>query len=58
MAYEMARTSLYINKDEYAKIKDYCMSRGISVNGLIKVLLDRHMREVLSREEKVGGYKG
>ena len=43
---EVARTSLYINKDEYEKIKAYCSSRGMTVNGLIKVLLDRYMREV------------
>lgn len=51
MSYETARTSLYMNKQEYEKVKAYCNSRGISVNGLIKVLLDKHMREV-KRDDK------
>lgn len=52
MANEVARTSLYINRKEYDKIKEYCASRGMTVNGLIKVLLDRYMREIESRGEK------
>ena len=51
MGNEVARTSLYMNKNEYEKVKDYCNRLGISVNGLIKVLLDKHMREV-NRDDK------
>ena len=43
------RTSLYMNKQEYKKVKEYCASRGISVNSLIKVLLDKYMREVMEK---------
>ncbi len=52
MANEVARTSLYINRNEYEKIKAYCASRGMTVNGLIKALLDRYMREIEARGEK------
>ena len=52
MAYDMAKTSLYLNKKEHEKIKEYCNSIGISVNGLIKVLLDKHMREVGGKDDK------
>jgi hypothetical protein len=43
---DFVRTSLYMNKKEYERVKDYCAQKGISVNGLIKVLLDRYMIEV------------
>ena len=52
MSNEVARTSLYMNKQEYEKIKAYCASKGMTVNGLIKVLLDRYMREFNTEESK------
>lgn len=43
---ETLRRTLYIEKAEYERIKAYCKSRGMTVNGLIKALLDRYMNEV------------
>ena len=47
MEHETMRTSLYMEKDKYREIKVYCASKGITVNGLIKALLDKYMQEVV-----------
>lgn len=52
MKNEITRTSLYLNKEEYEKLKAYCASRGMTVNGLIKVLLDRYMSKYGTEEAK------
>ena len=50
MANDMARASLYISREKHEKLKDYCKSHGMTVNGLMKVLLDKYMREVEEEE--------
>jgi len=51
MGYNMTRTSLYMPKDKHEEVKEYCQSHGMTVNGLIKVLLDRYMQEVKARQK-------
>lgn len=51
MAQDTARTTLYMEKERYKELKEYCSSRGMTVNGLIKALLDRYMREVKSDDK-------
>lgn len=52
MGYDMTKTSLYIPKEKYQEIKDYCQSHGMTVNGLIKVLLDRYMQTVNTEDAR------
>ena len=51
MSYHMQKTSLYLPAAEHEKLKEYCKGLGITMNGLIKVLLEKHMREVSEKEK-------
>ena len=43
---KILRRTLYINEDKYKEIQEHCRSNGMTVNGLIKVLVEQYMREV------------
>lgn len=43
---KVLRRTLYINEDRYKELQEYCRKNGMTVNGLIKVLLEKYMREV------------
>lgn len=43
---KILRRTLYINEDKYKELKEHCRDNGMTVNGLIKVLLEKYMREV------------
>lgn len=45
MENEMSKASLYLPKKKHEELKAFCASRGMTVNGLVRVLLDRYMRE-------------
>lgn len=38
------RLVLYLTKDMHKDLKAYCEELGISMNGLIKVLIDKHLK--------------
>ena len=42
---KVLRRTLYINEDKYRELQEHCRSNGMTVNGLIKVLLEKYMRE-------------
>lgn len=46
MEKEMQKASLYMPKEKHEELKAYCVSHGMTVNGLVRVLIDRYMREV------------
>ena len=43
---KILRRTLYINEDKYKELQEHCRGNGMTVNGLIKVLLEKYMREV------------
>lgn len=43
MEHEVAKTSLYLPKEKYGELKEYCARNGMTVNGLVRVLIERHL---------------